>query len=256
MAEPETDLLTHTFPDGTTWTFVSETAKRMCVLEGDWKDPNDDIVCQWCKHAFAFSKSPKCWRCGKYPDGKPFAVDESAPCEKFEDNGFGKAFSRNVLAETLPKDPQIRKALVEQLRKEFGHAVAVVGDQIFHLGRMGVYANNAYGKDVSNKDWFSHERLDSGNLGTHVLGEICNASPILKDAWNFREHPRIYVLRKHGNREEFKLMPFICYAPSQVKQRANGVALGKKIGNRTHWAILTRDGMCIHAEYAGSAINE
>ena len=244
--------ITHTYSDGRTVEFVTDTAMRMHVLDFEGKKANDDIVCQWCKHAFAFSKSPKCWRCGKYPDGKPNEVDESAPCEKFEDNGFGKAFSRDVLAETLPKDTQIRKALVEQLRKEFGHAVAVVGDQIFHLGRMGVYANNAYGKDVSNKEWFSHERLDSGNLGTHVLGEICNASPILKDAWNFREHPRIYVLRKHGNREEFKLMPFICYAPSQVKQRANGIALGKKIGNRTHWAILTREGMCIHAEYAGS----
>ena len=253
MAEPETDLLTHTFPDGTTWTFVSETAKRMCVLEGDGIGNCKDIVCQWCKH---MKMKPEAGFCARYEDKPSDVYFWSAPCEKFEDNGFGKAFSRNVLAETLPKDPQIRKTLVEQLRKEFGHAVAVVGDQIFHLGRMGVYANNAYGKDPAQKDWFSYERLDSGNLGTHVLGEICNANPILKDAWNFREHPRIYVLAKHGGREEFKLMPFICYAPSQVKQRANGVALGKKIGNRTHWAILTRDGMCIHAEYAGSAINE
>ena len=225
--------ITHTFPDGTTWTFVSETVKRMCALEGDWKDPND----QWCKHAFAFSKSPKCWRCGKYPDGKPYEVDDSAPCEKFEDNGSGKQFSRDVLAETHPKDPQ--------LRKEFGHAVAVVGDQIFHLGRMGVYANNIYPRWTLS--------LETGNLGKHVLDEICNASPSVREAWNCETNPKdLPVDREKISLEEFKLMPFICYTPSLVKQRANGVALGKKIGNRIHWAILTRDGMCIHAEYAGS----
>ncbi|MBQ8445110.1 MAG: hypothetical protein IJX22_01840 [Opitutales bacterium] len=241
--------ITHTYSDGRTVEFVTDTAMRMHVLDFEGKGANDDIVCQWCKHAFAFSKSPKCWRCGKYPDGKPDEVDESAPCEKFEDNGFGKAFSRNVLAETLPKDPQIRKTLVEQLRKEFGHAVAVVGDQIFHLGRMGVYAANIY------KWWI--RPIESGNLGNHVLDEIANASPSIRDAWNCETNPKVLEIdRDKIGLEEFKLMPFICYAPSQVKQRANGVALGKKIGNRTHWALLTNGKTHVDAEYIGSAINE
>ena len=246
MAEPETDLLTHTFPDGTTWTFVSETAKRMCVLEGDGIGNCKDIVCQWCKH---MKMKPEAGFCARYEDKPSDVYFWSAPCEKFEDNGFGKAFSRNVLAETLPKDPQIRKTLVEQLRKEFGHAVAVVGDQIFHLGRMGVYAANIY------KWWI--RPIESGNLGNHVLDEIANASPSIRDAWNCETNPKVLEIdRDKIGLEEFKLMPFICYAPSQVKQRANGVALGKKIGNRTHWALLTNGKTHVDAEYIGSAISE
>lgn len=237
--------ITHTYSDGRTVEFVTDTAMRMHVLDFEGKRANDDIVCQWCKHAFAFSKSPKCWRCGKYPDGKPNEVDESAPCEKFEDNGAGKEFSRDVLAEDLPKDPQIRKTLVEQLRKEFGHAVAVVGSQVFHLGRMGVYAANIY------KWWI--QPIESGNLGKHVLDEIANASPSIRDAWNCETNPKMLEIdRDKIGLEEFKLMPFICYAPSQVKQRANGVALGKKIGNRTHWALLTNGKTHVDAEYIGS----
>lgn len=243
--------ITHTFSDGTVWEFVTETEKRMCVLEGDWKSPNEDIVCQWCRHAFAFSKNAKAWRCGKYPEGKPGAVDDSAPCEKFEDNGSGKRFSRDVLAEELPQDAEIRKALIERLRKDFGNEVAIVGNQAFHVGRMGVYAANVYA-EAARLSLPAHERLDSGNLGEHALGAIANASPLLREAWNAYGPHELWALAKEGNLEEFKLMPFICYAPSVVKPRAKGVALGRRMGTRVHWALVTPSGNHLLAEYAGS----
>lgn len=241
--------ITHTFKDGTVWEFVNETQRRMCALDPDaWKSPNDDIVCQWCRHAFAFHKNVKAWRCGKYPEGKPGAVNESAPCEKFEDDGSGKRFSKDVLAENLPKDEGIRKALIERLRKDFGNEVAIVGDQAIHVGRMGIYAANIY--SGPGRYFPQHLRIDSGNLGIRVLDEIANASPLLREAWNWKK--MLWILAKEGNLEEFKLMPFICYAPSVVKPRAKGVALGRRMGTRVHWAFVYPEGRHLNAEYAGS----
>lgn len=241
--------ITHTFKDGTVWEFVNETQRRMCALDPDaWKSPNDDIVCQWCRHAFAFHKNVKAWRCGKYPEGKPGAVNESAPCEKFEDDGSGKRFSKDVLAENLPKDEGIRKALIERLRKDFGNEVAIVGDQAIHVGRMGIYAANIY--SGPGRYFPQHLRIDSGNLGIRVLDEIANASTLLREAWNWKK--MLWILAKEGNLEEFKLMPFICYAPSVVKPRAKGVALGRRMGTRVHWAFVYPEGRHLNAEYAGS----
>ena len=243
--------ITHTFKDGTVWEFVNETQRRMCVLDPEaFAEPNDDLVCRWCRYARAFCNNVKAWRCGAYPEGKPYAVDFSAPCEKFEDDGSGKRFSKDVLAENLPKDAEIRKALIERLRKDFGNEVAIVGNQAIHVGRMGVYAANIYTRAASLL-LPSDERVDSGNLGVRVLDEIANASPILREAWNWKK--MLCILAKEGNLEEFKLMPFICYAPSQVKAREKSVALGKRIGDRVHWAILVpEDGRTVLAEYAGS----
>ncbi len=242
-------MITHKFPDGTVLEFLNETQRRMCVLDPDaWKSPNDDIVCQWCRHAFAFHKNAKAWRCGKYPEGKPGAVNESAPCEKFEDDGSGKRFSKDVLAENLPKDAEIRKALIERLRKDFGNEVAIVGDQAIHVGRMGIYAANIY--SGPGRYFPQHLRIDSGNLGIRVLDEIANASTLLREAWNWKK--MLWILAKDGNLEEFKLMPFICYAPSQVKAREKSVALGRRIGDRVHWALVYPKGRHLNAEYAGS----
>ena len=242
-------MITHKLPDGTVLEFLNETQRRMCVLDPDaWKSPNDDIVCQWCRHAFAFHKNAKAWRCGKYPEGKPGAVNESAPCEKFEDNGSGKRFSKDVLAENLPKDEGIRKALIERLRKDFGNEVAIVGDQAIHVGRMGIYAANIY--SGPGRYFPQHLRIDSGNLGIRVLDEIANASTLLREAWNWKK--MLWILAKDGNLEEFKLMPFICYAPSQVKAREKSVALGRRIGDRVHWAFVYPEGRHLNAEYAGS----
>ncbi len=242
-------MITHKLPDGTVLEFLNETQRRMCVLDPDaWKSPNDDIVCQWCRHAFAFHKNAKAWRCGKYPEGKPGAVNESAPCEKFEDDGSGKRFSKDVLAENLPKDAEIRKALIERLRKDFGNEVAIVGDQAIHVGRMGIYAANIY--SGPGRYFPQHLRIDSGNLGIRVLDEIANASTLLREAWNWKK--MLWILAKDGNLEEFKLMPFICYAPSQVKAREKSVALGRRIGDRVHWALVYPKGRHLNAEYAGS----
>ena len=244
-------MITHKLPDGTVLEFLNETQRRMCVLDPDaWKSPNDDIVCQWCRHAFAFHKNAKAWRCGKYPEGKPGAVNESAPCEKFEDNGSEKRFSRDVLAENLPKDAEIRKALIERLRKDFGHEVTIVGDQAIHVGRMGVYAANIY--SGPGRYFPQHLRIDSGNLGNRVIDEIVRSSKLLKFAWDEFDRHELWILAKEGNLEEFKLMPFICYAPSQVKAREKSVALGRRIGDRVHWALLTPDHPVVLAEYAGS----
>ena len=242
-------MITHKLPDGTVLEFLNETQRRMCVLDPDaWKSPNDDIVCQWCRHAFAFHKNAKAWRCGKYPEGKPGAVNESAPCEKFEDDGSGKRFSKDVLAENLPKDAEIRKALIERLRKDFGNEVAIVGDQAIHVGRMGIYAANIY--SGPGRYFPQHLRIDSGNLGIRVLDEIANASTLLREAWNWKK--MLWILAKDGNLEEFKLMPFICYAPSQVKAREKSVALGRRIGDRVHWALVYPKGRHLNAEYAGA----
>lgn len=241
--------ITHTYPDGTVLEFVNESQMRMCGLDPEaWKSPNDDIVCQWCRHAFAFHKSAKAWRCGAYPKGKPNAVDDSAPCEKFEDGGSGKKFSRDVIAENLPQDPEIRKALIERLRKDFGNEIAIVGDQALYLGRMGVYAANIY--SGPGRYFPQHIQLDSGNLGVRVLDEIARASKLLRKAWTWKN--LLWVLAKKGNLEEFKLMPFICYAPSQVKAREKSVALGRRIGDRVHWAFVYPEGRHLNAEYAGS----
>lgn len=62
----------------------------------------------------------------------------------------------------------------------------------------------------------------------------------------------LWILAKEGNLEEFKLMPFICYAPSVVKPRAKGVALGRRMGTRVHWAFVYPEGRHLNAEYAGS----
>lgn len=241
--------ITHTFKDGTVWEFVNETQRRMCVLDPEaFAEPNDDLVCRWCRYARAFCNNVKAWRCGAYPEGKPYAVDFSAPCEKFEDDGSGKRFSKDVLAENLPKDEGIRKALIERLRKDFGNEVAIVGDQAIHVGRMGIYAANIYS---GPGNYFpDHLRIDSGNLGIRVLDEIANASPLLREAWNWKK--MLCILAKEGNLEEFKLMPFICYAPSQVKAREKSVALGKRIGDRVHWALVYPKGRHLNAEYAGS----
>ena len=241
--------ITHTFKDGTVWEFINETQRRMCVLDLEaFAEPNDDLVCRWCRYARTFCNNVKAWRCGAYPEGKPYAVDFSAPCEKFEDDGSGKRFSKDVLAENLPKDAEIRKALIERLRKDFGNEVAIVGNQAIHVGRMGVYAANIYS---GPGNYFpDHLRIDSGNLGIRVLDEIANASTLLREAWNWKK--MLWILAKDGNLEEFKLMPFICYAPSQVKAREKSVALGRRIGDRVHWAFVYPEGRHLNAEYAGS----
>ena len=243
--------ITHTFKDGTVWEFVNETQRRMCVLDPEaFAEPNYDLVCRWCRYARAFCNNVKAWRCGAYPEGKPYAVDFSAPCEKFEDDGSGKRFSRDVLAENLPKNAEIRKALIERLRKDFGNEVAIVGDQAIHVGRMGVYAANIY--SGPGRYFPQHLRIDSGNLGNRVIDEIVRLSKLLKSAWDEFDRHELWILAKEGNLEEFKLTPFICYAPSQVKAREKSVALGKRIGDRVHWALLTPDHPVVLAEYAGS----
>lgn len=247
MAESYANL-THTYEDGTTVTFTTDTERRMCVLDAAGIGACPDIVCQWCKH---MKIKPKAGFCAKYSDKPDDAYFYSAPCEKFEDNGSGKSFSCDVLAEDLPKDPQIRESLIAQLRKDFGHAVAVVGDQIFHLGRMGVYAANIYPREFEDDDEYP-EKVLPGNLGIHALDEICNASSALREGWNYCGRKLLQVVTKRGNLEEFKLMPFICYAPSQIIQRKNDVVLGKQIGSRVHWALLTPEDYGVTAKYLGA----
>ena len=240
--------ITHTFPDGTVWEFVTETAKRMCVLEGRFGGACEDIVCQWCKH---MKIKPSAGFCEKFKDKPNDVYFYSAPCEKFEDNGSGKCFSRDVLAEDLPQDAEIRKALIERLRKDFGNEVAIVGNQAIHVGRMGVYAANVYA-EPARLLLPAHECLDSGNLGEHALDAIANASPLLRDAWNAYGPHELWALAKDGGLEEFKLMPFICYAPSVVRPRAKCVALGRRMGTRVHWALVSPAENHLLAEYAGS----